>query len=29
VRELAAHGEVSTTPVTRLVNADDDIRDPA
>jgi catechol-2,3-dioxygenase len=29
LRELAAHGEVSTTPTTRLVNADDDIRDPA
>src|SRR4029453_908829 len=29
VRELAAHGEVSMTPTTRLVNPDDEVRDPA
>jgi hypothetical protein len=29
VRELAAHGEVSTTPTTGLVNPDDEVRDPA
>jgi hypothetical protein len=29
LRELAAHGEVSTTPTTHLVGADDEVRDPA
>jgi catechol 2,3-dioxygenase-like lactoylglutathione lyase family enzyme len=29
LRELAAHGEVSGTPATRLVNAAEDVRDPA
>ena len=29
LRELAAHGEVSTTPTTRLVDADEEVRDPA
>jgi catechol 2,3-dioxygenase-like lactoylglutathione lyase family enzyme len=29
LRELAAHGEVSGTPATQLVNAAEDVRDPA
>jgi hypothetical protein len=29
LRELAAHGEVSTTPTTRLVDVDEEVRDPA